>query len=514
MAEEQAPRRPTRDDDRAGWRTHWAARRMPWRTEPEIDEARQRYLAERRAIVPDVEQGIYPFKDVEPKLTRADIEWLLAAQEFGGMRGPVDWADEHQRGRDGLDLRGAWLQEADLSGLPLARMLGGLRRYERERATGEQRAAAAIHLERANLYDAHLEDAVLSDAHLEGATLDGTFGHRTHLELAKLIEAHLEGADCSFARLDGATLIGVHLEGATLYRADLEWTELRKAQLGGANLTRAHLERALLDNASFAGKTLSTSDMGRMQAAGVKLAQAVPPADLREAFFDAATSLNGVTLGNEEYGWASLADVRWNNANLAVVDWTRPRRGMLHMRVDAIELGEERIARTATNRDGNPKDAQTRLREYQAAVRANRQLATVLRGQGLNEDADRFAYTAQRLQQQALRRQGFRLATLGSWLLDAIAGYGYRPMRSLLAYVVIVVAFAVLYLLNGQFAAPHLRWDEALVLSISSFHGRGFFTSGVSLGDTLARLAAGEAIIGLLIEITFIATFTQRFFAR
>jgi hypothetical protein len=28
------------------------------------------------------------------------------------------------------------------------------------------------------------------------------------------------------------------------------------------------------------------------------------------------------------------------------------------------------------------------------------------------------------------------------------------------------------------------------------------------------RLAAGEAIISLLIEITFIATFTQRFFAR
>jgi hypothetical protein len=38
--------------------------------------------------------------------------------------------------------------------------------------------------------------------------------------------------------------------------------------------------------------------------------------------------------------------------------------------------------------------------------------------------------------------------------------------------------------------------------------------SGISLGDTLAPLAAGEAIIGLLIEITFIATFTQRFFAR
>ncbi len=57
-------------------------------------------------------------------------------------------------------------------------------------------------------------------------------------------------------------------------------------------------------------------------------------------------------------------------------------------------------------------------------------------------------------------------------------------------------------------------WDEALVLSISSFHGRGFFTSGISLSDTLARLAAGEAIIGLLIEVTFIATSTQRFFGK
>jgi hypothetical protein len=52
------------------------------------------------------------------------------------------------------------------------------------------------------------------------------------------------------------------------------------------------------------------------------------------------------------------------------------------------------------------------------------------------------------------------------------------------------------------------------VLSISSFHGREFFTTGISLGDNLARLAAGEAIVGLLIEITFIATFTQRVFAR
>jgi hypothetical protein len=132
----------------------------------------------------------------------------------------------------------------------------------------------------------------------------------------------------------------------------------------------------------------------------------------------------------------------------------------------------------------------------------------------MNEAADRFSYRAQVVQRRVLRKRRRLGRWLGSWLLDAVSGHGYKPMRSVLAYIAIIGLFSSAYLLNAQFAAPHLTWDEALVLSVSSFHGRGFFTSGISLGDTLARLAAAEAIIGLLIEITFIATFTQRFFAR
>ena len=75
----------------------------------------------------------------------------------------------------------------------------------------------------------------------------------------------------------------------------------------------------------------------------------------------------------------------------------------------------------------------------------------------------------------------------------------------------LIFGFMGLYLLNAHFVAPHLRWDEALVLSVSSFHGRGFFTQDITLGDTYARLAAVEAVVGLFIEISFIATFTQRF---
>jgi hypothetical protein len=57
-----------------------------------------------------------------------------------------------------------------------------------------------------------------------------------------------------------------------------------------------------------------------------------------------------------------------------------------------------------------------------------------------------------------------------------------------------------------------LQPNEAVILSISSFHGCGYFQPIKSLGDPVATLAAAEAIMGLLIEISFIATFTQRFF--
>jgi hypothetical protein len=43
---------------------------------------------------------------------------------------------------------------------------------------------------------------------------------------------------------------------------------------------------------------------------------------------------------------------------------------------------------------------------------------------------------------------------------------------------------------------------------VSSFHGRGFFQPLQSLGDPMAALA----VIGLFIAISFIATFTQRYF--
>ena len=127
-----------------------------WRTEPGIDTERQKFLADCLAITPDIQQGIYPFKDI--KLTRADIEWLLITHEGG--RGPVDWNDVQQRSRIGLDLRGADLHRVDLRNLPLTRMRSGLTRDEWNLTTLEQRHMAGVHLQGADLSEADRKSVV------------------------------------------------------------------------------------------------------------------------------------------------------------------------------------------------------------------------------------------------------------------------------------------------------------------------------------------------------------------
>src|SRR5215469_3809655 len=161
-----AVEQPARPDgtSRASWRTYWRSRGQRWRTDPEIDEPRQQELAARRVVLSSIARGVYPFRGIA--LRRADIEWLLATHDGG--RGPINWDDEGERERVGLDLRGADLQGVDLRWLPLARIVGGL-----VGGTDEQAEQAAVHLEGAELTEADLRGADLRQAVLMGATLPG-----------------------------------------------------------------------------------------------------------------------------------------------------------------------------------------------------------------------------------------------------------------------------------------------------------------------------------------------------
>jgi uncharacterized protein YjbI with pentapeptide repeats len=394
---------------------------MAWRTKPEIDLERQQYLAERRAVRPDIDKGIYPFRDENGgiRLKRGDVEWLLATHESGGMRGPVEWDDLDQRRRSGLDLRGAILNDLDLTGLPLSKLQGGLTGSDDRHRQDERRKLAAIHMERSLLTLARMERALLA-----------------------------------FARFDGATINGVRFEGADLYHVYLA---------------------------------------------------ADQPGDLRGAVFDADSNIARMTLANRDGIGPKMLGVRWGGATLTATEWSSVAR-----------LEDEQEARRKRSvEDKDVKSPATRNLDFDRAVQAYRQLATALRSQGLNEDADHFAFRAQVCQRVVLRRQHHFLRYLGSMFLWLVAGYGYKPLRSLFTYLFVVLGFALAYYLLGNNVTPALDPHGALVFSLTSFHGRGFAPGGsLSPDNPLTTLAAIEAVCGLLIEITFIATFTQRFFAR
>jgi len=672
---------PSADDDE-GWRGYWVDKGQPWRTEPAISPCRQYGLSQRRLIPPDKANGVYPFGGMQ--LNRADVEWLLATHENG--RNPIDWNDEQQRTRVGLDLRGAVVSEADLSHLPLARLQGGLNFFEWGGTTEEERIAVALTMKKTTLREAQLQGAILIGAQLQeavliGAQLQGAYLIKAQLQGADLKEAQLQGADLREAQLQGAALREAQLQGAdlreaqlqgavlwkaqlqgaalweaqlqgaTLIDAQLQKADLRRAQLQKANLIDAQLQGAVLIDAQLQGANLidaqlQKADLRRAELQGVDLRRAeLQGVDLRKACLvkaqlDSAilegARLDDVILSDEQGIGPHVVDIQWGDTNLAVAKWSQVRM-----------LGDEYETQQNMSSSGKEKTNADRLQDYERAVRANRQLAVVLRNQGLNEVADGFAFRAQVLQWHVLQRQRLEqlkqvqtnlqeqergnqgshelkrlslsqlvvillcwpssilsamrlspddhplwrvpllilqlvflvyllllalivfLPFLLQWLrrfiiavlrgsmqvhrcsflqtfvglptstcrlfvktladhassafsvfLNVLAGYGYRPARTLCWYIAVVLGFASFYARQApviKAGNPNIRLDGigALIFSITAFHGRGLFLGGeFGYDHPVAIFGALEAMIGLLIELSFVATFTGRFFRR
>jgi uncharacterized protein YjbI with pentapeptide repeats len=492
--------KPT-SDNRDDWKVYWQQRRQPWRTEPEISPERQTYLDERRAISPDLQADIYPFGGI--RLDRADIEWLLATHDNG--KGPIDPNDEAQRDRLGLDLRGVdmSMQEdipVNLASLPLTRTCFGLSYTEDQMVTEVGRTRASANLQSANLFSANLQSAVLRNANLQHTALG--FANLQHANLtgnlqhADLSNANLQHATLGFANLQNANLSNANLQHATLNLANLQNTILFKANLQNAILFDANLQsadpgHANLQSADLSHANLQSANLGHANLHGT---------DLRQVQMDTRTNLNNMQVDATVF----VADVTWSGTNLVNLDWS-----------DVTHLADETLAQQRRDNTGKSKDRVTRLVDYRAAVRAYRLLTTALRDQGMNEEADRFAYRAQVCQRAVLRLQGKRGQYFWSGFLNLLAGYGYRPARTLVAYLLIIICFATSFFFLAPLSSQHFSPLAALVMSVASFHGRGFFPApSLPLDAPLTVVAAGEAILGLVIEASFIATFTQRYFNK
>jgi hypothetical protein len=339
------------------------------------------------------------------------------------------------------------------------------------RGLGKLTGAGVYYLAKKHGWD--LSRAVIN-LNLQGANLGAL-----QLQEAQLGEAQLQESNLRFADLQGADLGSAQLQGADLRGAQLQRANLRKAQLQGADLSGAQLQNANLIDAHMEG------------------------ADLASARLDRETRLNGAKVPG-----VTLDQIVFDNTNLTVVSWE-----------GVAPLGDEKRARMAKGRPKDyhsilTKDRRQRIEEYEAAVRANRLLATALRAQGLTEDADVFAYRAQLMQ----RGLGFQRRQFGRWLvswgLAALSGYGYRLGRIFAAYAIVVMTFAALFLLpiilTG--AVPTIQQGaDALQISLNAIHGRVFF---VQFGlDTLQSwLATAESVIGIVIEGVFVAMIIQRLF--
>lgn len=303
---------------------------------------------------------------------------------------------------------------------------------------------------------------------LRGADLKGIDLQR--LPLSQL-RGGLSGEEWLNSGEDEHKHAAIHLESANLRRTDLRATSLRGAHLQGADLQYADLGQSSLRSADLTNS------------------------DLRSVFVDQATCLDDVHIEG-----ALLADVSWDHTNLAKVNW--PDR-----------LGDEHQTH---NRESSKED---RLRAYETAIRANRQLVLVLRAQGVNKYANCFAYRAQMLERKSLGLQWPKkmLSWFGSWALFFVSGYGYRFKRIIMTYVGVVLSFALFYhflihptIFIGDNQLPGF-W-KSFVDSLVSFHGRPIFVAShekmKSFWDTVPLI---EALTGLLLESIMVAMLVQRF---
>lgn len=436
----------------------------------------------------NVRIGKPPYFSVE-LATRGELRWIMDIRSWSGA---PEAGEDHRADFSGAvivapNLAGIALFAANLAGATLERVnLAGadLREANLDSANLSQANLSSARLQQASMNLAGLEAADLSGADLTAAnlnnakvslanlgraTLNDTKLNNVDLSTANLAEANLNGADLRDAILHDMDLRGIYLDGAALIAADLSGADLRNASLNRAVLERAHLEStnlggAVLDGANLMGAILEGTDLSGTS--------------LRGTLIESVSVLSNINFD----GRTQLDRVAWGG----------------------IVLKEQKVARSRRER----------IAMYRNIARQNRRIAVALRAQGLLADASKYRLKEQRMERRAALWEGKVSSWAFSGLLDLVAGYGEQPVRAVRAYLVIVVGFALAYMGVTHFLdtkLTQLSWDEALVLSLTSFHGRGFFPGTLPLGDWVARFAAGEAVIGLFIELVFIATFSRRF---
>ena len=351
---------------------------------------------------------------------------------------------------------------------------------------------------------------IADDPDLRGADIRGNMSGVV-LYGAKLSGAYIETADFTDANLSFSDLRKAYIMNSSFNRAVLTGANLRQANIFRSDMSDAQLIVADCRNARLGGASPATNftgaDLTAANLSGALIAGYIfKQANLTQVRMDASTVLgsNGDDLTRVQLdSHTRLLDVSWNGAILALINWD-----------DVPVLGDEIDIKEASAR-------KEQVQAYQKAARAYFGLARALEAQGLSEPALRYRRRQQQLERAAQLRSFNLLGWLFSCALNIVSGYGDRPLRAFGVYLAVILTLAGIYFGITTPGSPiffsgsqPLQLHEAVVFSLSSFHGRGFFPSTISLGDPVAIVAALEAVVGLFIELVLIATFTRRLFER
>jgi len=157
-------------------------------------------------------------------------------------------------GRPSLDLSGAMLNKAKLSGADLSH--DDLSGADLTQSDLRQADLSGANLQNAHLWRSNLSRANFNEANMAGCTLG-----RTNLSNSVLQRADLKGATIAFSNLSYADLEKADLSGTDLSQTDLSWANLSGANLRGARLVGANLDMADLTGADLQGATIINTKM-------------------------------------------------------------------------------------------------------------------------------------------------------------------------------------------------------------------------------------------------------------
>lgn len=410
-----------------------------------------------------------PFEGVKID-TLGEVLWILGAQS--GRLGTL-----YGERRFPPDLSGADISYVNLSGATLSgsKLLGA--------------KLIQANLSAADLSGALLAGADLTEANLRNARLDNAVLASAQLQLADLSACSMQATDLSDVNLTTTTLTNAVMNVAIMQRANLGGLALPNALLTGADFTSADLRDASLPRAQMEGVKLEEAKLNGADLSGAKLLGA----DLSRASLDrtdlSSADLSATTIGSVDELKSVIID---GNTRFNEVKWG----GRLVMQPRKI------------------KDREQRLRAYRLAAQTNHEIAEMLREGGFLAEASSYRLAEQRMRRGILRNTQRYGAWLFSYLLNIMSGYGERLGRTLSTYVAVILGFATLYFLGANYfglEAARLSPYQAIILSVVSFHGRGFVSSFLQLGDPMSGITVVESVIGLLIEAIIIATFSRRF---